>query len=1070
MAHGQTIQLPFWLVASCCLASALAAPAIAQRPPRYSGMLASGQRIAGEKLADWHQRDTIPRLDNQPLLDPANPLKWLRDRSLPLAAAPSAFVETHTGDILPGSVVEARSGQETPFDPLPPHLLVEPAIELSPPARPEQTTIRVAISALRRIVWQRQARQAYQPGTVFFRDGRSLTYRALRLGSDFVSVLLDSGSQKIPWSELAEVHFPKSDFWPGYFDDLAISCTSASSRLVQLETSSGLVATTSLDRFVPRFEGNPQESDRWVHGIQPGWSLDILWIRCRDIAVRRFFTASQVPLSRVAPASVLAQSVVAGSGRPPQVNRSVHGGPLQSAQLDFGWGFGVQARSELTFELPMSIKAFRGCVAIDRASGTGGCVRARVLANTTGSQPLWESPFLVGSQAVTDCGTIALSGLPAGQRQLELQIDPAHEGRPAGADPLDIRDAVNWLDPVLELDPAFVRGELDRRLAERFFAWRSASVRLEPGPAEPGAHVAFFRNEHLPAPGRFDTQVGHPTRGIVIARSFTLQPHDQWLLISAVRRPDGPKPPKLEIRIGNESVAEYEPPAAHPDPQEVRPLAISLTPYQRSGSRTLDVEVRQPPVENGGAIEWRTFQVAPQLPTLFRVFEDETDATNTPGAIVDDQRHYGMRSIRVGTGGKVDLTLDQPVAVRERPKWGEYRFLRFAMRKKGKGRIAIELGTEPARTDIARYDGGKGGPVAGKALRVWADELPEQWIVITRDLYGDFGNANMTALTLQSPDGEAAWFDHIYLARNQDDFKLIPSAPSPEQTNEKARQQLAQQLVERVRPAVVTLQLPGGAVAAGMMIGKEGEILTAGHVLRAANQDVTVRLADGKATPGRSLGISRELDLGLVKLSGAGPWPVNPISGRNELDPGASYVALIFPGQTAVDTKPQVQVASLRRFFRTMLWTDADGEAFTPGGVLFNPQGEAVGLHLRRSQFGGFLFTRLHAGELAPHLERMRRGEVFGAWPAGSEPVLGLEGKPTLAGLEVISVAGGGPAAKAGVQRLDAIVRIGGKPVVGNEDLYSAVRELDAGQQIAVELTRGGAAVSATITLGARTP
>lgn len=1032
-------------------------------------MLAGGQRIAGEKLADWHQRDAKPRLDNQSLLEPGNPLKWLRDRSLPLAAAPTAFVETQTGDVLPGTVTEARSGLEAPFDPLPPHVVVEPAVELSPPAKPEHATIRVVTAALRRIVWQRQSRKEYQPDTIFFRDGRSLTYRALRLGPGFVSVLLDDGSQKFPWSDLAEVHFPRTDFWPAYFDDLAVGCASAASQLMQMETSSGLVATTSLDRLALRFEGQPQNADGWAHGIQPGWSLDILWVPCRDIAMRRLFVASQVPLSRVMPTRVLAESLLAGSGRPPRVNQSVHGGPLQTAQVDFGWGFGVQARSELAFELPSGVKSFRGGVAIDRSSGTGGCVRARVFANASGTQPLWESPFLVGSQTAANFGTIALGGSPAGQTQLVLQVDPAHEGRPAGADPLDIRDAVNWLDPVLELDPAHVQAELDRRLAGRFSAWRSASVRLEPGPADAPAQITFTRNEQLPAPGSFDSQVGHATRGIVITRSFTIQPQDQWLLISAVRRPDGPQLPKLEIRIGNEPVTEYEPPPARPDPHEVQPLAISLSPYRAARGRALEVEVRQPPFAGGG-LQWRMLQVARQLPTLFRVFEDEATATQTPHAVVDDHRHYGTRSIRVRSGEKINLPLGEQVAIRERPKWGEYRFLRFAMRKKGKGRIAIELGTEPARTEIARYDGGKGEPVGGKAVRVWTEELPEQWIVMTRDLYGDFGAADLTSLSLHSPDGEAAWFDHIYLARSQDDFRLIPSAPSPEQTNEKAREQLAEQLVQRVRPSLVTLQLSGGSVAGGLIIGKEGEILTAGHFLRPANQEFTVRLADGKSAPARSLGISRELDLGLVKLNEPGPWPAAAVSSRDDLDPGASYVALVFPGQTALETKPEVQVASLRRFYRTLLWTEADSETFTPGGVLFNPQGEAVGLHLRRSQFGGFLFTRLHVGQLSPYLDRMRRGEVFGAWPAGSEPVLGLEGKPTTAGLEVTSVMENGPAAKAGVQRGDLIARIAGKPVVGNEDLNGVLRDMDAGQSVAVELTRGGGAVSASITLGARTP
>jgi S1-C subfamily serine protease len=50
------------------------------------------------------------------------------------------------------------------------------------------------------------------------------------------------------------------------------------------------------------------------------------------------------------------------------------------------------------------------------------------------------------------------------------------------------------------------------------------------------------------------------------------------------------------------------------------------------------------------------------------------------------------------------------------------------------------------------------------------------------------------------------------------------------------------------------------------------------------------------------------------------------------------------------------------------------------------------------------------------------------------------------------------------------IARIAGKPVVGNEDLNGVLRDMDAGQSVAVELTRGGGAVSASITLGARTP
>ncbi len=1054
---------------AACLLLASSAAAFGQRPLRYTGMLANGQRISGDKLSDWHNAEAKPRLDNQLLLDPGNPVKWLRDRALPLASLPEEFVETHTGDILPGAVVEFRTGQESPFDPLPPHLLVEPSIALAPPGKPEVTTIRVAIGGLKRVVWQRNSRQAYQPGTALFRDGRALVYRAVRFGPGSVTVLLEEGSQRIPWSDLAELHFPQVDFWPAYFDELAGLCPTADARLMQVETASGLIATASLPRFVQRFEGNPQESERWVHGIHPAWSLDILWVPCREISMRRLFAANQVPLSRVPPSQVVAQSLLAGSGRPPQVNRNVFFGPLQSAEHEYGWGIGVQARSELSFALPDGIKLLRGSAGIDRSSGTGGCVKCRIFANDVCSPPLWESPILVGSTTVADFGTLPLGGPAAGQKQVVMQIDPAHDGRPAGAEPLDIRDAANWLDPVLELDPAEVQRQLDQRLGQRLFGWQGASVRLESGASDAKLDVSYLRNEDLPLPGYFRTFLGHPASNLVVEKTFTLKPNDRWLILSAFRQPAGPQPPKLEVRIGNEPVAEYEPPPAKGDLNDVRPLAISLAPYQRADGGTIRVSVRQKFATQAVPLYWRTFQVATQLPTLYQAFEDEIRPP-LAGAVVRDVHHHGTHSLHVAAGKTIQLPFDAPVAIRARPRWGDYRFIRLAVRKQGGGRMAVTLEGEARRPEPARYDGGQGEPVAGKSIRIWNEPLADKWVVLTRDLFSDFGDADWTSLALSCPDGEAVWFDHIYFARSPDDFKLIAAAPSAEATNLEAREELARKSIDRVRPAVVTLQDSSGRVAGGCMISKQGEILTAGHFLIAPNQDFSVRLADGTSAKARSLGVSRELDLGLAKISDMGKWPTVEVSGAKELDGQSAYAALVFAGNAAADAQPQLVMASLRRFFRTTLWLDADAESFTPGGVLVTPRGQLAGLHIRRSEFGGFLFTRLSSGELNSHLDRMRRGEVFGAWPAGSEPVLGLDGKPTRAGFEVTSMIAEGPAAKAGVMRGDVLVRVRGKPVVSMEDISVALAETDAGTVVELELMRGGAAIKLSATVAPRTP
>jgi hypothetical protein len=45
---------------------------------------------------------------------------------------------------------------------------------------------------------------------------------------------------------------------------------------------------------------------------------------------------------------------------------------------------------------------------------------------------------------------------------LILVADAAHQGRPAGTDPLNIRDVVDWIEPVIELD----RSQLLKRVTK----------------------------------------------------------------------------------------------------------------------------------------------------------------------------------------------------------------------------------------------------------------------------------------------------------------------------------------------------------------------------------------------------------------------------------------------------------------------------------------------------------------------------------------------------------------------------------------------------------------------------
>ena len=66
-------------------------------------------------------------------------------------------------------------------------------------------------------------------------------------------------------------------------------------------------------------------------------------------------------------------------------------------------------------------------------------------------------------------------------RSLVLAADDAHAGRPAGADPFDVRDAVDWADPMLVLDEATLVAGQAARLPRLVPAWEGWTVATDPG-------------------------------------------------------------------------------------------------------------------------------------------------------------------------------------------------------------------------------------------------------------------------------------------------------------------------------------------------------------------------------------------------------------------------------------------------------------------------------------------------------------------------------------------------------------------------------------------------------------
>ncbi len=199
------------------------------------------------------------------------------------------------------------------------------------------------------------------------------------------------------------------------------------------------------------------------------------------------------------------------------------------------------------------------------------------------------------------------------------------------------------------------------------------------------------------------------------------------------------------------------------------------------------VSANSQPGLGGSSIKSNELPVAVKIvaggppPALNRLFEDEPHFAaqlNEGGgkaSVVADDRYSGQAALRVTPDQRLRTRLPGlGVKIVEKPGEGEYRYLRFAWKKKGGANVLLQLAAGgafgPKRGEKKpgyRYEAGpKGNAFDVEAIKV-NDKLPEDWTVVTRDLFADFGAFTLDGLAFTAGDGEYALFDHVYLAQRR---------------------------------------------------------------------------------------------------------------------------------------------------------------------------------------------------------------------------------------------------------------------------------------------------------------
>ena len=278
------------------------------------------------------------------------------------------------------------------------------------------------------------------------------------------------------------------------------------------------------------------------------------------------------------------------------------------------------------------------------------------------------------------------------------------------------------------------------------------------------------------------------------------------------------------------------------------------------------------------------------------------------------------------------------------------------------------------------------------------------------------------------------------------------------------RQARVKEVIAKVSDAVVGIQVGAGG-GSGVIVDKDGLILTAAHVSMRPNQKVLVYLADGRQVSATTLGADHNRDAGMVKIDEEGEWPFAEIGDSNQRL-GDWVITMGHPGGYAFERPAPIRIGRIIKLpvtggtGRSFLATDCTVTMGDSGGPLFDLDGKVIGIHSFISQR---LVENMHVpiGAFKDNWQRMLDKEIWGRSPTGNDRargVLGVYLKEDKSNKQVIveSVVENSPAETAGIQENDVIISIGDlKEITSIVQFRREMQKHRFGEKIVVVFRRG---------------
>ena len=269
------------------------------------------------------------------------------------------------------------------------------------------------------------------------------------------------------------------------------------------------------------------------------------------------------------------------------------------------------------------------------------------------------------------------------------------------------------------------------------------------------------------------------------------------------------------------------------------------------------------------------------------------------------------------------------------------------------------------------------------------------------------------------------------------------------------------------------------SLGSGFVIDQAGLVVTNNHVIEGADE-ILINFTDGtrlKVT--KILGHDQKTDLALLQVEPKKPLKAVTFGDSGKMRVGDWVMAIGNPfglgGSVTVGiisaTKRDINAGPYDDF----LQTDAAINRGNSGGPLFNMEGEVIGVNTAIiSPSGGsigigFAVPSNSAVQVIDQLKQFgetRRGWLGVQVQNVTEEIAAGLGLQEPKGALVAKVSPDGPAAGAGIQPSDVIVKFDGQPIDNMRSLPRAVAATAIGKSVGVELLRKGQVMNFTVTVG----